>query len=81
MNYGLPEDYEYLKKLGIDVKGKIVIARYGRSWRGLKAKLAQENGAVGCLIYSDPREDGFFQSDVYPTGSHASRPTACSAAA
>ena len=68
MNYGQPEDFEYLKKQGIDVKGKIVIARYGRSWRGLKPKLAQDNGAVGCLIYSDPREDGFFQSDVYPQG-------------
>jgi len=68
VNYGQPEDFEYLKRLGVDVKGKIVIARYGRSWRGLKAKLAQDNGAVGCLIYSDPREDGFFQSDVYPQG-------------
>jgi N-acetylated-alpha-linked acidic dipeptidase len=68
VNYGQPEDFEYLKKLGVDVKGKIAIARYGRSWRGLKAKLAQDNGAVGCLIYSDPREDGFFQSDVYPQG-------------
>ena len=68
VNYGQPEDFEYLKKQGIDVKGKIVIARYGRSWRGLKAKLAQDNGAVGCLIYSDPREDGFFQSDAYPRG-------------
>jgi N-acetylated-alpha-linked acidic dipeptidase len=68
VNYGQPEDFEYLKKLGVDIKGKIVIARYGRSWRGLKAKLAQDNGAVGCLIYSDPREDGFFQSDVYPLG-------------
>ena len=68
VNYGQPEDFEYLKKLGIDVKGKIAIVRYGRSWRGLKAKLAQDNGALGCLIYSDPREDGFFQSDVYPLG-------------
>jgi N-acetylated-alpha-linked acidic dipeptidase len=68
VNYGQPEDFEYLKKLGVDIKGKIAIVRYGRSWRGLKAKLAQENGAVGCLIYSDPREDGFFQSDVYPQG-------------
>ena len=68
VNYGQPEDFEYLKKLGVDVKGKIVIARYGRSWRGLKAKLAQDNGAAGCLIYSDPREDGFFQSDAYPRG-------------
>jgi N-acetylated-alpha-linked acidic dipeptidase len=68
VNYGQPEDFEYLKKLGIEVKGKIVIARYGRSWRGLKAKLAQDNGAAGCLIYSDPREDGFFQNDTYPRG-------------
>ena len=68
VNYGQPEDFEHLKKQGIDVKGKIVIARYGRSWRGLKAKLAQDNGAAGCLIYSDPREDGFFQSDAYPRG-------------
>jgi N-acetylated-alpha-linked acidic dipeptidase len=68
VNYGLPEDFDYLKKQGIDVRGKIVIVRYGRSWRGLKPKLAQDNGAVGCLIYSDPREDGFFQNDVYPRG-------------
>lgn len=68
VNYGLPEDYETLAKLGVDVKGKIVLARYGRSWRGIKPKLAQENGAVGCLIYSDPRDDGFFVGDVYPTG-------------
>jgi N-acetylated-alpha-linked acidic dipeptidase len=68
VNYGQPEDFEYLKKQGIDVKGKIVIVRYGRSWRGLKPKLAQDNGAVGCIIYSDPREDGFFQNDVYPQG-------------
>jgi N-acetylated-alpha-linked acidic dipeptidase len=67
-NYGLPEDFEYLKKQNIDVKGKIVIVRYGRSWRGLKPKLAQDNGAAGCLIYSDPREDGYFQNDVYPRG-------------
>jgi N-acetylated-alpha-linked acidic dipeptidase len=68
VNYGQPEDFEYLKKQGVDIKGKIVIVRYGRSWRGLKPKLAQDNGAVGCLIYSDPREDGFFQNDVYPRG-------------
>jgi len=68
VNYGQPEDFEYLKTLGVDLKGKIAIARYGRSWRGLKAKLAQDYGAVGCLIYSDPREDGFFQSDAYPLG-------------
>ncbi|MBL8296232.1 MAG: M28 family metallopeptidase [Bryobacterales bacterium] len=68
VNYGVPEDYERLKKLGIDVKGKVVIARYGKSWRGTKAKTAQENGAVGCLIYSDPHDDGFFQGDVFPRG-------------
>ncbi len=68
VNYGMPEDYEVLAKLGIDVKGKIVIARYGHSWRGIKPKLAQENGAVGCLIYSDPRDDGYFQGDIYPNG-------------
>ena len=68
VNYGQPEDFEYLKKQGIDVRGKIAIVRYGRSWRGLKPKLAQEAGAVGCLIYSDPREDGFFQNDPYPRG-------------
>ena len=68
VNYGVPADYEVLKKLGIDVKGKIVIARYGGSWRGTKPKVAQEHGAVGCLIYSDPRDDGFFQGDVFPKG-------------
>jgi N-acetylated-alpha-linked acidic dipeptidase len=68
VNYGVAEDYEELRHEGVDVKGKIAIARYGRSWRGVKVKLAQENGAVGCLIYSDPREDGYFQGDVYPKG-------------
>ena len=68
VNYGIPQDYELLAKLGVDVKGKIVIARYGHSWRGIKPKLAQENGAVACLIYSDPRDDGYFQGDVYPNG-------------
>ena len=68
VNYGVPEDYEYLAKEGIDVKGKIVIARYGKSWRGTKPKVAAEHGAVGCLIYSDPRDDGYFQGDVYPKG-------------
>jgi N-acetylated-alpha-linked acidic dipeptidase len=66
VNYGTPEDYEELAKLGVDVKGKIAIARYGRSWRGIKPKVAYEHGAVGCIIYSDPREDGFFQGDVFP---------------
>ncbi len=68
VNYGLPEDYELLKTLGIDVKGKIVIARYGGSWRGVKPKVAQEHGAIGCLIYSDPHEDGYYRGDVYPRG-------------
>ncbi|GAA0557411.1 N-acetylated-alpha-linked acidic dipeptidase [Chitinophaga japonensis] len=68
VNFGLPEDYETLERLGIDVKGKIVIARYGRSWRGIKPKVAAEHGAIGCIIYSDPREDGYFEGDVYPKG-------------
>lgn len=68
VNYGLPEDYEVLDNMGIDVKGKIVIAKYGRSWRGIKPKVAQEHGAIGCIIYSDPADDGFFQGDVYPKG-------------
>ncbi|MEO8765112.1 MAG: transferrin receptor-like dimerization domain-containing protein [Ginsengibacter sp.] len=68
VNYGLPEDYEMLDKMGIDVKDKIVIAKYGRSWRGIKPKLAQEHGAVGCIIYSDPADDGYFLGDVYPKG-------------
>lgn len=70
VNYGIPEDYEQLAKLGVNVKGKIVIARYGRSWRGIKPKVAYEHGAVGCIIYSDPREDGYFQGDVYPDGAY-----------
>ena len=81
VNYGQPEDYEYLKKQGIDIKGKIVIARYGRSWRGLKPKLAQDNGAVGCLIYSDPREDGYFPERCVPAADPCARLTGCSAAA
>jgi N-acetylated-alpha-linked acidic dipeptidase len=68
VNYGIPDDYEQLAKLGIDVKGKIVIARYGQSWRGIKPKVAYEHGAIGCIIYSDPREDGFYAGDVYPVG-------------
>lgn len=68
VNYGLPEDYETLAKFGIDVKGKIVIAKYGRSWRGIKPKVAQEHGAIGCLIYSDPQDDGYGAGDVYPKG-------------
>ncbi len=68
VNYGVPSDYEQLAKLGVDVKGKIVIARYGASWRGIKPKVAYEHGAVGCIIYSDPKDDGFVQGDVYPEG-------------
>ena len=68
VNYGLPEDYDRLARMGIDVKGKIVIAKYGRSWRGIKPKVAQEHGAIGCIIYSDPRDDGYYQGDVYPKG-------------
>ncbi len=68
VNYGLPEDYDWLDRLGIDVKGKIVIARYGKSWRGIKPKLAQQRGAVGCLLYSDPADDGYVAGDIYPTG-------------
>lgn len=67
-NYGLPGDYEELKKAGVDVKGKIVIVRYGNSFRGVKAKVAQDNGAIGCIIYSDPADDGYMQGDVYPKG-------------
>jgi N-acetylated-alpha-linked acidic dipeptidase len=67
-NFGTVADFEALRRQGVDVKGKIVIARYGHSWRGAKVELAAENGAVGCLLYSDPREDGYFQNDVYPKG-------------
>lgn len=68
VNYGIAEDYEALARNGVDVKGKIVIARYGKGWRGLKPRLAQEHGAIGCIIYSDPRDDGFFQDIAYPDG-------------
>ena len=68
VNEGMPDDYKELARRGIDVRGKIVITRYGGGWRGLKPKLAQEHGAVGCLIYSDPKGDGYAQGDVYPKG-------------
>jgi N-acetylated-alpha-linked acidic dipeptidase len=68
VNYGVPDDYEALERLGIDVRGKIVIARYGGGWRGIKPKVAAEHGAVGCIIYSDPRGDGYFEGEVYPKG-------------
>jgi N-acetylated-alpha-linked acidic dipeptidase len=70
VNYGIPSDYEELKRMGVDVKGKIVIARYGASWRGIKPKVAYENGAIGCIIYSDPKEDGYYQGDVFPEGAY-----------
>jgi N-acetylated-alpha-linked acidic dipeptidase len=70
VNYGVPADYEALAERGVDVRGKIVIARYGGSWRGIKPKVAAEHGAVGCIIYSDPRDDGYFQGDVYPGGAY-----------
>ena len=70
VNYGIPKDYETLAERGVSVKGKIVLARYGGSWRGIKPKVAAEQGAIGCLIYSDPKEDGYYQGDVYPKGSY-----------
>jgi N-acetylated-alpha-linked acidic dipeptidase len=68
VNYGVPADYEELERRGIDVKGKIVLAKYFGSWRGIKPKVAAEHGAIGCLIYTDPKDDGYFQGDVYPQG-------------
>ena len=68
VNYGRPEDYHILDSLGISVRGKVVIARYGQSWRGIKPKVAAEHGAIGCIIYSDPKDDGFWVDDPYPTG-------------
>jgi N-acetylated-alpha-linked acidic dipeptidase len=68
VNRGIPADYEELEKMGVSVKGKIVIAKYGGSWRGIKPKVAAEHGAVGCIIYSDPKDDGYVAGDVYPEG-------------
>ena len=68
VNYGLPKDYEDLDRLGISVKGAIVIAKYGNSWRGIKPKVAAEHGAIGCLIYSDPGDDGYTEDNVFPQG-------------
>jgi N-acetylated-alpha-linked acidic dipeptidase len=70
VNYGVPEDYEQLERMGVSVKGAIVIARYYHSWRGIKPKVAAEHGAVGCLIYSDPYEDGFVRGETFPTGAY-----------
>jgi N-acetylated-alpha-linked acidic dipeptidase len=68
VNYGRPEDYEVLERYGVSVKGAIVIARYGQSWRGIKPKVAAEHGAIGCLIYSDPKDDGYGAGEVFPNG-------------
>jgi N-acetylated-alpha-linked acidic dipeptidase len=68
VNYGMKDDYKALERLGVDVKGKIVIVRYGSGWRGLKPLLAQQHGAVGCLIYSDPSDDGYSVETAYPDG-------------
>ncbi len=68
VNYGMPDDYKELARLGVSVKGKVVIVRYGGGWRGLKPELAYQHGAIGCLIYSDPRNDGYFTGDTYPEG-------------
>jgi len=68
VNYGVPADYEVLEQHGVSVKGAIVIAKYGGSWRGIKPKVAAEHGAIGCLIYSDPRDDGYAGGDVFPAG-------------
>jgi len=73
VNQGLPRDYDELARHGIDVKGKIVLARYGGSWRGIKPKVAAEHGAIGCIIFSDPSGDGYFRGDVYPKGGWRSR--------
>ncbi|MCB1008599.1 MAG: M28 family peptidase [Acidobacteria bacterium] len=72
VNQGLPADYDELAQRGIDVAGKIVIARYGGSWRGIKPKVAAEKGAIGCILYSDPSGDGYFEGDAYPKGGYRS---------
>jgi N-acetylated-alpha-linked acidic dipeptidase len=70
VNYGIPADYDELERRGIDVRGKIALARYGGSWRGIKPKVAAERGAIATLIFSDPKDDGYFQGDVYPEGAY-----------
>lgn len=70
VNYGIPEDYERLERMGVSVKGAIAIARYGHSWRGIKPKVAAEHGAVGCLIYSDPEGDGYVRGETFPEGAY-----------
>jgi N-acetylated-alpha-linked acidic dipeptidase len=73
VNQGMPDDYKELERQGVSVKGRIVLTRYGGGWRGLKPKLAYEHGAVGCLIYSDPRDDGYGEGDTYPKGGYRPR--------
>jgi N-acetylated-alpha-linked acidic dipeptidase len=73
VNFGVPDDYAMLERMGVSVKGAIVIARYGNSWRGIKPKVAAEHGAVGCIIYSDPHEDGYFRGLDYPNGPYRSK--------
>src|SRR5215467_8060760 len=68
VNYGIPADYEELERLGVSVKGAIVIAKYGRSWRGVKPRVAWEHGAIGCLIYSEPKDDGYAPERTFPDG-------------
>ena len=68
VNYGSPDDYKELDRMGVSVQGAIALARYGLTWRGIKPKVAAEHGAIGCLIYSDPHEDGYLHGDVYPKG-------------
>ncbi|MGA2845145.1 MAG: transferrin receptor-like dimerization domain-containing protein [Candidatus Acidiferrales bacterium] len=68
VNYGIPDDYEILERNGVSVKGAIVIARYGHAWRGIKPMVAAEHGAIGCIIYSDPRDDGYSPGVTYPEG-------------
>jgi N-acetylated-alpha-linked acidic dipeptidase len=73
VNQGMPDDYKELERQGVSVKGRIVLTRYGGGWRGLKPKLAYEHGAVGCLIFSDPRDDGYGAGDTYPKGGYRPR--------
>jgi N-acetylated-alpha-linked acidic dipeptidase len=68
VNYGMQDDYKTLERLGVSVKGKVVIARYCSGWRGLKPKLAHDHGAIGCIIYSDPANDGYSVDETYPAG-------------
>ncbi|MDP7238812.1 MAG: folate hydrolase, partial [Candidatus Latescibacteria bacterium] len=70
VNYGVPGDYDILDELGIDVAGKIVIVRYGGSWRGIKPRLAADRGAIACIIYSDPADDGYGKGDILPEGAY-----------